>query len=150
MNSTWIGAGRFTLLPAWAEINAAKRYCPSTPMLNRFILKPMATAVAEKISGVARSSISTSLSVLPAVSTIVVKASTGFFPVTARMKAEIPRAINTPRSDAATVTMAVWSWGDWLGVRILSSGFLEMSGSVVVTTPPSVARRSCSRRVPQR
>ena len=31
-----------------ADIIAANRYWPSTPMLNRFILKPMATATADR------------------------------------------------------------------------------------------------------
>jgi len=42
--STWIGAGRDTAAPAAAAMRAAKRYCPSAPMLKRPILKPMATA----------------------------------------------------------------------------------------------------------
>ena len=31
-----------------AAANTATRYWPSTPMLNRFIRKPMATAMAER------------------------------------------------------------------------------------------------------
>ena len=31
-----------------ADSSAASRYCPSTPMLNRFILKPTATATAAR------------------------------------------------------------------------------------------------------
>ena len=31
-----------------ADSMAANRYWPSTPMLNRFILKPMATATADR------------------------------------------------------------------------------------------------------
>ena len=31
-----------------AAAKAATRYCPSTPMLNRFIRKPMATATADR------------------------------------------------------------------------------------------------------
>ena len=35
-------------LPTTAAVNAASRYWPSTPMLNRFIRKPMATARADR------------------------------------------------------------------------------------------------------
>ena len=31
-----------------AAAKAATRYCPSTPMLNRFIRNPMATAIADR------------------------------------------------------------------------------------------------------
>lgn len=34
--------------PTAAARNAASRYCPSTPMLNRFILKPIVTATAAR------------------------------------------------------------------------------------------------------
>ncbi len=37
--------------PTTAAKNAATRYCPSTPMLNRFIRKPMATAAATGSTG---------------------------------------------------------------------------------------------------
>ena len=46
MKLTWRGAGSVTAAPAAAANTAARRYCPSTPMLNRAILKPMATASA--------------------------------------------------------------------------------------------------------
>ena len=36
--------GRVSAPPTTAAKNAASRYWPSTPMLNRFIRKPMATA----------------------------------------------------------------------------------------------------------
>jgi hypothetical protein len=42
------GLGSETWLPTTAAENAARRYCPSTPMLNRFIRKPTATASAER------------------------------------------------------------------------------------------------------
>ena len=41
------GAGSSTAAAAAAPNSAASLYCPSTPMLNRFILKPMATATPE-------------------------------------------------------------------------------------------------------
>ena len=34
--------------PTTAALKAARRYWPSTPMLNRFIRKPMATASADR------------------------------------------------------------------------------------------------------
>ncbi len=40
--------GRATAPPTAAASIAARRYWPSTPMLNRFILKPMATAMADR------------------------------------------------------------------------------------------------------
>ena len=43
-NTTWIGAGNDTCAPAQPEISAARMYCPFEPMLNRFILNPIATA----------------------------------------------------------------------------------------------------------
>ena len=48
------GAGKSTAAPATAVAKSATLICPSTPMLKRFILKPMATAAAEIMSGVAR------------------------------------------------------------------------------------------------
>ena len=42
------GPGSVSQPPTRAAKNAAMRYCPSTPMLNRFIRKPMATASAER------------------------------------------------------------------------------------------------------
>ncbi len=47
MKLTCRGAGNVTAAPAAADSTAAKRYCPSTPMLNNAILKPIATASAE-------------------------------------------------------------------------------------------------------
>ena len=41
--------GRSTAPPTAAATNAARRYWPSTPMLNRFIRKPMATASAGQV-----------------------------------------------------------------------------------------------------
>ena len=40
--------GSATAPPTAAASIAARRYWPSTPMLNRFILKPMATATADR------------------------------------------------------------------------------------------------------
>ena len=42
------GPGSVSQPPTTAAKNAAMRYCPSTPMLNRFIRKPMATASAAR------------------------------------------------------------------------------------------------------
>ena len=58
MRITWSTAGRVNAAPTTAANRVATLYWPSTPMLNRFILNPMATATAEIISGVARCSIS--------------------------------------------------------------------------------------------
>ena len=41
-------AGRLINPPTWAAIRKAMRYWPSTPMLNRFIRKPIAAAVADR------------------------------------------------------------------------------------------------------
>ena len=60
INATWIGPHRLNCEPTQAAINEARMYCPSTPMLNRFILNPTATAVADNINGVARFIISSS------------------------------------------------------------------------------------------
>ena len=46
MSATCRTEGRATFPPTYAANRAARRYCPSTPMLNRFILKPIATATA--------------------------------------------------------------------------------------------------------
>lgn len=40
-----IQPGTVSAPPRTAAMNAASRYWPSTPMLNRFIRKPMATAI---------------------------------------------------------------------------------------------------------
>ena len=40
--------------PTCAATNAASRYWPSTPMLNRFMRNPIAAAIPEMNSGVAR------------------------------------------------------------------------------------------------
>ncbi len=48
ISPTCSGAGRDTAPPTAAASIAASRYCPSTPMLNRFIRKPMATAIADR------------------------------------------------------------------------------------------------------
>lgn len=45
-SGTWSAAGSATCAPTIAAIMAASWYWPSTPMLNRFIRKPMATASA--------------------------------------------------------------------------------------------------------
>ncbi len=42
------GSGSATAPPTTAAAKAASRYWPSTPMLNRFIRKPMATASAAR------------------------------------------------------------------------------------------------------
>ncbi len=44
MASTCNTGGSSMAAPTMAAITAANRYCPSTPMLNRFIWNPMATA----------------------------------------------------------------------------------------------------------
>lgn len=44
----WIAPGRAMAPPTAAAANAARRYWPSTPMLKRFIRKPMATASADR------------------------------------------------------------------------------------------------------
>ncbi len=45
-SGTWRAAGRSAWAPTIAAVMAASWYWPSTPMLNRFIRKPMATARA--------------------------------------------------------------------------------------------------------
>ena len=47
MKVTWNSAGNVTAAPAPAASNAAIKYWPCTPMLNRFILNPIATASAD-------------------------------------------------------------------------------------------------------
>ena len=47
MKVTWKTAGNVTAAPAAAASTAAIRYWPLTPMLNRFILNPIATASAD-------------------------------------------------------------------------------------------------------
>ncbi len=47
MKVTWKIAGNVTAAPAAAASTAAIRYWPLTPMLNRFILNPIATASAD-------------------------------------------------------------------------------------------------------
>jgi hypothetical protein len=48
MTSRCRGLGNDTEVPTTAAAKAARRYWPSTPMLNRFIRKPMATARADR------------------------------------------------------------------------------------------------------
>ncbi len=48
MTAMCSGLGSDTWLPTTAALNAARRYWPSTPMLNRFIRKPTATASADR------------------------------------------------------------------------------------------------------
>ncbi len=48
ISATWSGGGSVTAPPTAAASIAARRYWPSTPMLNRFILNPMATAIADR------------------------------------------------------------------------------------------------------
>ena len=43
-NGMWSTLGRLTSAPKYAANSAASRYWPSAPMLNRPILKPIATA----------------------------------------------------------------------------------------------------------
>src|SRR5262245_8345526 len=52
MKRTWNGAGHAIWAPAHAAMRPARRYWPSTPMLNRFIWNPMATATPAMNSGV--------------------------------------------------------------------------------------------------
>ena len=47
MNSTCRNPGSTIAPPAAAAKKAPSWYCPSTPMLNRFILNPIAAATAE-------------------------------------------------------------------------------------------------------
>ena len=51
--------GRLTAAPTAADTRAANMYWPSTPMLNRFIRKPIATAMPAKYNCVARLPVST-------------------------------------------------------------------------------------------
>ena len=48
MSAMCSGAGSTTAPPTAAAISAASRYWPSTPMLNRFIRNPIATATADR------------------------------------------------------------------------------------------------------
>jgi hypothetical protein len=48
INRMCSGLGSSTDPPTTAAVKAARRYCPSTPMLNRFMRKPMATASADR------------------------------------------------------------------------------------------------------
>ena len=57
-------AGSSTWAPKWAATMKASRYWPSTPMLKRFIRKPMAAATPDRYSGVARLKMSTCVSSL--------------------------------------------------------------------------------------
>ena len=111
-----------------------------------FILKPMATAVAEKMSGVARRIISNNLSVFWAVSMMVVNAVTGSFPVMNSMTAEIPRAMMTARSELASVVPEVRNPDAREGVKILANGPDGPDGAVVVSVMmrPLRVRLSCS------
>ena len=52
-NGTCNTGGRLTSAPAQPAISAASRYWPFEPMLNRFILNPIATATPEMYSGTA-------------------------------------------------------------------------------------------------
>src|SRR6056297_3739665 len=52
-NGTCNSGGRLTSAPAQPATRAARRYCPLEPMLNRFILNPIATATPEMYSGTA-------------------------------------------------------------------------------------------------
>ena len=56
------GAGSDSSEATCAAMMEARRYWPSTPMLKRFMRKPMATATADRYSGVARLTMSTSVS----------------------------------------------------------------------------------------
>lgn len=48
IRAIWNGPGRLRLAPTSAATIAASRYWPSTPMLKRFILNPIATASAAR------------------------------------------------------------------------------------------------------
>ena len=62
ISATCSAAGRSTAAPTEADRRAASTYWPSTPMLNRFIRNPMATALPARYSGVARLAVATSVS----------------------------------------------------------------------------------------
>ncbi len=72
MMATWNGPGSSSWAPTQAATNEASTYCPSTPMLKRFILKPMATATPAMNSGVARLRMSIMFSSFDAVEIISV------------------------------------------------------------------------------
>ena len=103
----------------------------------------MATAVAEKMSGVARRIISNNLSVFWAVSMMVVNAVTGSFPVMNSMTAEIPRAMMTARSELASVVPEVRNPEAREGVKILANG-PDGAVAVSVMMRPLRVRLSCS------
>jgi hypothetical protein len=73
-------------------------------MLKRFILKPMATAAAEIMSGVARLSMPCKTFVSPAAPKSVEYAFTGSLPVMSRMTAQMTRATMIARTELADVT----------------------------------------------
>ncbi len=62
MMPTWNGPGSSSWAPTQAAMKEASTYWPSTPMLNRFILNPMATETPAMKSGVARLRMSTMFS----------------------------------------------------------------------------------------
>ena len=103
-------------------------------MLNRFILNPTATAVAEKISGVDRRSISSNLSLSPAVSKMVEYASTGLFPVTRSSTAQIDNAMTTAASELAMVANEVRTLPAALPVVMRESRPLRPVGRSVVVS----------------
>ena len=64
MNATCSTDGSSTWAPTWAATMKARMYWPSTPMLNRFMRKPMAAATPDRYRGVARFRMSTWVSSL--------------------------------------------------------------------------------------
>ena len=80
ITATWSGAGRSMMPPTWAATNAASRYCPSTPMLNSLMRKPIAAAMPEMNNGVALLRMSTIVSSLLAWLIMSPYASSGLLP----------------------------------------------------------------------
>ena len=101
MKTTCSTAGSPTWAPRWAATMKASRYWPSTPMLNRFMRKPMATAMPDRYSGVARFNMSTWVSSLPACPIMSAYASTGLLPETSRTIEDSTTATTSATSGAA-------------------------------------------------
>ena len=89
--------GRSNWLPTCAAMNAASTYWPSTPMLKRFIRKPIATATPERYSGVDQLMVSTSVLRRTPYSKTLPKATNGFAPEIASTMEE---TTNAKTSDA--------------------------------------------------
>ncbi len=96
-NGTCSSGGRLTSAPAQPATSAARMYWPFEPMLNRFILNPIATATPEMYSGTEVLMMSTTAAVESIVFHISTKASTGLLP-------EISSAIDEIRIAAIAAT----------------------------------------------